>query len=243
MPRYSYTYKTINSLVGKAIHRYDMIQDGDRIAVGLSGGKDSLTLLWALAERRKRIRVHYDLFPIYIDPGFSGGFGGELAETCRQMGFLLTVDKTDHGLVAHSSANRENPCFLCSRWRRKRLFEIADSMGITKLALGHNKDDVIETLFLNICYAGEISTMVPRQAFFRGRFTVIRPLAMVDEQRIRRFASERQFPRFDNPCPSAGVTKRSEIKDMLERLYRTNRKIKGNIYRSMSHVKMEYLLK
>lgn len=243
MSRHSFTYKALNSLVGKAIHRYGMIENGDRIALGLSGGKDSLTLLWALAERQKRVPVHYDLFPIYVDPGFPGSFADGLVDTCRQLGFHLTVDRTDHGIVAHSAENRENPCFLCSRLRRKRLFEIADGLGCTKLALGHNKDDVIETLFLNICYAGEISTMVPRQELFNGRFTVIRPLAMVDENSIRRFAKAQAFPQYANPCPSAGATKRSEIKAMLDGLYRTNRKIKGNIYRAMSHVKMEYLLK
>jgi tRNA 2-thiocytidine biosynthesis protein TtcA len=200
-------------------------------------------LLWSLGERRKRVPVEYDLFPIYVDPGFDGGFGEALASTCREFGFPLTADRTDHGIVAHSASNRENPCFLCSRLRRKRLFEIADRLGCTKLALGHNKDDVIETFFLNVCYAGEISTMVPRQELFDGRFTVIRPLAMVDEKAIRRLAGTLAFPLFNNPCPSAGTTKRSEIKAMLERLYRSNRKIKGNIYRAMSHVKMEYLLK
>lgn len=243
MPRHSYSYKALNSLLGKAIHRYDMIQDGDRIAVGLSGGKDSLTLLWALCERRKRIPVDYDLFPIYVDPGFPGGFGDDLQDFCRQLDLSLTIDRTDHGIVAHSPANRENPCFLCARLRRKRLFEIADAHGCRKLALGHNKDDVIETFFLNICYAGEISTMVPRQTFFKGRFTVIRPLAMVEAAHIRRFATDRRLPCFHNPCPSAGMTKRSEIRTTLEALYRTNRKIKGNIYRAMSHVKPEYLLK
>ncbi len=241
MPRHSYTYKALNSLVGKAIHRYDMTADGDRIAVGLSGGKDSLTLLWALAERQKRVPVDYTLFPIYVDPGFDGGFADALTDTVREMGFELTVERTDHGRVAHSSANRENPCFLCARLRRKRLFQIADRLGCRKLALGHNKDDIIETLFLNICYAGEISTMLPRQAFFGGRFTIIRPLAMVEENSIRRFARERRLPCFANPCPSAGRTKRSEIKHMLETLYRSNRKIKGNIYRAMRHVKLEYL--
>ena len=243
MPRHSYTYKAVNSLVGRAIHRYEMIGDGDRIAVGLSGGKDSLTLLWVLAERRKRIPVDYQLFPIYIDPGFPGGFADDLADDCRKLGFDLIVDRTDHGIIAHSEKNLENPCFLCSRLRRKRLFQLADELVCEKLALGHNKDDIIETFFLNICYAGEISTMVPYQEFFGGRFVVIRPMAMVDEDTIRRFFRSLPFSRHTNSCPSAGRTKRSEIKTMLAELYRTNRKIKGNIYRAMSHVKMEYLLK
>lgn len=243
MPRYTRTYKTINRLVGKAICQYDMIKDGDRIAVGLSGGKDSLALLWTLAERKKRIQVHYDLVPIYVDPGFPGGFGTDLAETCREMGLDLIMDHGNHGPLAHSSENRENPCFLCARHRRQRLFQIAESLGIRTLALGHTKDDIIETLFLNICYAGEISTMVPRQDFFNGRFTVIRPLAMVDETCIRQFSRQQQFPDFVNPCPSSGKTKRSEIRQMLAALYASNSKIKGNIYRAMSHVKLEYLLK
>lgn len=243
MPRHSYSYKALNRLVGKAIHRYDMLHDGDRIVVGLSGGKDSLTLLWSLVERLKRVPIHYDLLPVYVDPGFAGGFGDSLRTFCRQLGVELIVDATNHGMVAHSDANRENPCFLCSRLRRKRLFDIAKQSGCAKLALGHTKDDIIETLFLNICYAGEISTMVPHQVFFNGALSVIRPLAMVDEDSTRQFAVDQRFPQLVNPCPSAGTTKRSEVRAMLESLYRTNPKIKGNIYRAMSHVKMDYLLK
>jgi tRNA 2-thiocytidine biosynthesis protein TtcA len=127
--------------------------------------------------------------------------------------------------------------------RRKRLFEIADELGCNKVALGHHKDDIIETLFMNICYAGEISTMVPCQSFFQGRFTVIRPLAFVGEETIVRFANDRKFPEFINPCPSASHSKRHEIKALLKRLYHSNAKIKGNIFRAMSHVKPEYLLK
>jgi tRNA 2-thiocytidine biosynthesis protein TtcA len=194
LPQHSYTYKKLNSLVGKAIHRYDMISDGDRIVVGVSGGMDSLTLLWALSERGKRVRVHYELFPVYIDPGFAGGFGQRLIETCRQMGHSLVVDRTDHGIIAHGPDNRENPCFLCARLRRKRLFEIADRLDCTKLALGHNKDDLIETLFLNIFYAGEISTMVPRQTFFNGRYSIIRPLAMVEKKIFGDSPTHTDFP-------------------------------------------------
>ena len=233
----------INRGIGQVIHQYDMIADGDRIAVGLSGGSDSLTLLWFLHERRRRIPVHYEICPIYIDPGFEDGFSSVLAQHCLQWGFELRVDTTDHGIVAHSPENRENPCFLCSRLRRKRLFEIADEQNCCKLALGHNKDDLIETLFLNICYAGEICTMVPSQDFFQGKFTVIRPLAFVDAEFIRKFARERQFPSFENPCPTAKLSKRKEIRDLLNQLYLDNSNIKGNIFRSLSHVRTDYLLK
>ena len=230
-------------MLGKAIHRYDMIAPGDRIVVGLSGGKDSLTLMWFLFERLARIPIQYELFPVYVDPGFEGGFSKALQEWCRRQGYPLRVEHTDYGLVAHSPENRENPCFLCSRLRRKRLFEIADELNCSKLALGHHKDDIIETLFMNMCYAGEISTMKPSQSFFKGKFTVIRPLAYAEEDSISRFARSMGFPEFTNPCPSAGVSKRREVKEMLEKLYQSNKKIKGNIFRSMSHVREDYLLK
>ncbi|HUV50061.1 MAG TPA: ATP-binding protein [Anaerolineae bacterium] len=238
-----YIYKMLNRFVGKALHKYNMISDGDRILVGLSGGKDSLTLLTILKERQPRIPIKYELFAVCVDPGFEGGHSKALAGYCDKNGFKLIVEYTDYGILAHSPTNRENPCFLCSRLRRKRLFEIADELGCNKLALGHNKDDIIETLFLNMCYSGEISTMVPSQSFFQGRFTVIRPLAFADENIISRFAGEKGFPAFVNPCPSAKVSKRQEIKTLLRQLYTSNKKIKGNIFRAMSHVNTDYLLK
>jgi tRNA 2-thiocytidine biosynthesis protein TtcA len=220
-----------------------MISDGDRILVGVSGGADSLSLMWLLSERRERIPINYELFAVFIDPGFEGSFAEALKAFCEKLGFSLRVEYTDIGLRGHRSTNRENPCFLCSRLRRKRLFEIADELGCRKLALGHNKDDVIETLFMNICFAGEISTMVPYQTFFQQKFALIRPLAFADDALIRRFSSEQRFPNFENPCPTAKTSKRQEIKALLTQLYRSNQKIKGNIFRAMSHVRLDYLLK
>lgn len=228
--------------MGKAIHAYGMIKEGDRIAVGLSGGKDSLTLVQLLHERRAWAPIGYEIFPIYIDPGFEGGFGPQLVAFCAQKGWPLHYEKTEHGPLAHSAENGENPCFLCARLRRKRLFEIAADLGCRKIALGHNKDDLIETLFLNICYSGEISTMMPAQTFFGGEYTIIRPLAYAEEGKIRRFVQAQGLPRYVNPCPSARMSKRREIKELLERLYRSNPKIRGNIFRSMSNVKLDYLL-
>ncbi len=228
--------------MGKALHDYRMISDGDRIAVGISGGKDSWALLGLLAQLRERAPVRFELFPIYIDPGFDGGPGPVIAEHAGRMGFAVHIETTDHGLVAHSDRNGENPCFLCARLRRKCLFEIAHARGCRKLALAHNKDDLIETLFLNMCYAGELSTMVPCQPFFDGELIVIRPLAYADEDHLRRFAGEMAWPVRANPCPSAGITKRAEIKAMLGRLYAGNDKIKGNLFRALRHVKPEYLL-
>ncbi len=145
-------FKALNRPFGKAIHRYGMIEDGDRILVAISGGKDSLTLHWMLEERLSRIRVGYTLFPVYIDPGFENGFGRELNDFFVENGRSVRIEYTDHGPLSHSDYNRENPCFLCSRLRRKRLFEIADELDCNKLAFGHHKDDLIETLFINMFY-------------------------------------------------------------------------------------------
>jgi tRNA 2-thiocytidine biosynthesis protein TtcA len=234
--------KAVSRAIGRAIHDYDMVSAGDKIAVGLSGGKDSLTLMWVLQERLSRIPIHYSLYAVYVDLGFEKDPAPLIEDYCKEMGYRLQIEQTDYGTLAHSEENRENPCFLCSRLRRKRLFEVADELGCNKLALGHNMDDIIETLFLNMCYSGEISTMVPSQPFFGGKLTVIRPLAFLDGSTINRFAEDRAFPEFENPCPTAKTSKRREVREMLNRLYATNRKIKGNIFRSMSHVKPDYLL-
>ena len=202
MPKHSNTYKAINRAVGKALHHYSMIADGDRIAVGLSGGKDSLTLLEVLSERKARVPVDYVLIALYIDPGFEQSFSTRLHNYCREKGYTVRIDYSDHGIAGHSPDNLENPCFLCSRLRRKRLFELADELDCNKLALGHTKDDIIETLFLNMCYAGEISTMVPLQTFFGGEMTVIRPLAFADENDIGRFAADRYFDRLFGVQPN-----------------------------------------
>jgi tRNA 2-thiocytidine biosynthesis protein TtcA len=236
--------KSLNRAIGKAIHDYAMVRDGERILVGLSGGADSLSLLWMLADRRRRVPVRYELEAAYLDPGFGGPAAGEpLKAFCARLGVPLRVELTDFGIQGHSASNRENPCFLCARLRRKRLFEIAAELGCRTLALGHHQDDIIETLFLNMCYAGEISTMLPAQTLFNGRFTVIRPLAYADKEVIDRFARNRQLPVAENPCPSSKRSRRQAVKQMLQELYRGNRKIKGNIFRAMRNVKSEYLLK
>lgn len=232
-------YKALNRSLGKALHGYDMIREGDRIAVGFSGGKDSWALLHLLTERLPRIPLTYTLFPIHVDLGF--GSGAIIERRVHPMGWQVHIERTDFGIVAHSEANRENPCFLCARKRRQRLFETADALGCNKLALGHNKDDLIETLFLNMLYAGEMSTMLPKQPFFDGRLTVIRPLVYVDAHDLTRLAARMDWPLVENPCPSAGQSKRAEIKQLLNTLYRSNRKIKGNLFRAMRHVKPECL--
>ena len=240
--RLGFVAKEMKRLTGKAIHRQEMIRDGDRILVAVSGGKDSLVLLWILRERLKRIPISYHITAVHVDPGFGGDSAGKMAAFFSTHGFDFRIIESDIGPRAHGPENRENPCFLCSRMRRKLLFEMADTLDCNRIALGHHKDDIIETLFLNIFYGASISTMLPVQELFDGKLTLIRPLYMVDEDLVRRYVETMDFPRIELGCPSDGATKREEIKGMLSGFYRKNRKIKGNIFHALQNVNPEYLL-
>ncbi len=234
--------KRINHAVGRAIHDYDMIQENDRILVGISGGKDSQALLEILFSLKNRAPIHFDIIPVHIDPGFPESFSQELKQYVENKYERVIIENTDFGIVAHSDQNSENPCFLCARLRRKRLFEIAKEQNCKKIALGHNKDDIIETLFINIFYAGKIGTMKPCQSFFNGVLDIIRPLSYVEEKELISFGNQAGLPVFVNSCPSANVTKRQEIRQMLEMMYKNNKHIKGNIFRAMGNIATDYLL-
>jgi len=238
----AYWEKEIRSLVGKAIHRYALIQDGDRILVGVSGGKDSLTLLHLLKERLKRVPIHYELLAVHIDLGFGSGRAEILKDYFEKEGLSYHIEFTDIGNKANSSENRENPCFLCAWERRKKLFQLASRFKCNKVALGHHKDDIIETLLINIFYSGEISTMLPLQSLFKGRITLIRPLSLVEEKMVTRFAREMGLPFGPSGCPSSGKTKRGEVKELIKVLEKKNRRVKGNIFRALSNVKLDYML-
>jgi tRNA 2-thiocytidine biosynthesis protein TtcA len=232
--------REVRRLVGKAISRYDLIHDGDRIAVAVSGGKDSLLLLWLLRERLQRIPIRYNLIAVHVDPGFDAA-ADQLEAFFVKEGFAHHIIRTDHGLRAHGPENRENPCFLCARLRRATLFRKARELDCRKIALGHNQDDLIETLFINICYGGQVATMVPKQPFFGGAVTVIRPLALIPAANAERLCRRLGLPVIGNACPSACTNKRQELRELLEPLFKKNPKVRGNIFHAMSHVNLEYL--
>jgi len=238
----SYVAKEIKRLTGKAIHTMDMIRNGDHVMVAVSGGKDSLALLWLLKERIKRVPIDYRVTAVHVDPGFGANSADQMTSFFLTHGFDFRVIETDIGPKAHGPQNRENPCFLCSRLRRKLLFQTAEEVGCNRMAFGHHKDDLIETFFLNVFYGASISTMVPVQDFFGGKLTLIRPFYLVDEELIRRYAQLMDWPEISLDCPTAGSSKREEIKNMLKHFYRSNRKIKGNIFHALHNVNAEYLL-
>lgn len=234
--------KEIKRLMGKAIQSREMIRDGDHVMVAVSGGKDSLSLLWLLREQIKRAPITYRITAVHIDPGFGADSADQMASFFSTHGFEHRIIRSDIGPRAHSEENRENPCFLCSRLRRKTFFDLAAELGCTKIAFGHHKDDLIETFFLNLLYGASVSTMMPMQEFFQGKLYIIRPLYMIDSDLIRRYVNSMGWSEVELGCPSAGSSKRAEIKDMLNRFYRSNKKIKGNIFHALHNVRPEYLL-
>ncbi|MBW2039657.1 MAG: tRNA 2-thiocytidine(32) synthetase TtcA [Deltaproteobacteria bacterium] len=238
----AYLKGEIRKLVGKAIHQYRLIEDGDRILVAVSGGKDSLVMLKLLHERRYRVPINYELKVVTVDLGYEGGNLELLEGYMKGLRCDYFLKKTQIGPLAHSPLNHENPCFLCARLRRKVIFETAKEVGCNKVALGHNRDDIIETFLLNVFYCGEISTMVPHQVLFGGKLSIIRPLSLVEEGKIRAYAKLHDFPDLHDGCPTRGSTRRREIKFLLGELDRMDRRIKRNIFRALSNVKGEYLL-
>jgi tRNA 2-thiocytidine biosynthesis protein TtcA len=237
-----FVVKEIRHLMGKGIHTREMLDDMDHVLVAVSGGKDSLSLLWLLRERIKRVPIRYRITAAHVDPGFGVDSAGSMESFFTEHGFDYRIARGDMGPKAHGPENRENPCFLCSRLRRKVLFEMAADLGCNKIAFGHHKDDMIETFFLNVFYGASISTMKPVQEFFEGRLTVIRPLYMTPEDIIGRYARVMAFPEIQLGCPTAGSSRREAVKEMLRKFYRTNRKIKGNIFHALHNVQPDYLL-
>jgi tRNA 2-thiocytidine biosynthesis protein TtcA len=231
----------------QAILKHGMLGEGDRVLVGVSGGADSLTLLKLLTGPLLFVPKPEFIVAVYVDMGFEGLNGDQpeqLEKYFQEEGYTYHIERTNIGPLAHSDYNRKaSPCFLCSRLRRKRLFELARDYRCNKLALAHNKDDVIETFLLNIFFGRQISTMIPYQTYFNGEFNLIRPLAYIEESLLKRFAREAELPILENPCPTAKNTKRKYIKDLIKKLDEDHRGLKENIFKAMKHVKPDYLIK
>ncbi len=239
----SFLKKEVNRLVGKCIHTYGLLEHGDRILVAVSGGEDSLVALYFLRQWQKKAPISFSILPVYLDMGFEGDTRAILEDYFSKEGLSYHIEDTNYGILAHSPFNRKkSPCFLCAMLRRKRLFELTHAFGCNKLCLGHNQDDIIETFFLNLLFSGELSTMVPKQVMFKGLITIIRPLAFVPKGKIGALSLELGLPISKNPCPSARKSKRQEVKDLLQGVYKLNPDARGIIMRALSNVKTEYLL-
>ena len=241
--KYSKLFLHLKKWLEKAVLDYKMIEDGDKVLIGVSGGADSFALLDLLDS--KMIYVpSFSFVAVNIDMGFDSTYQShdELEKYLQENNYRYVIEKSDIGNLAHSDFNKKNPCFLCSRLRRKRIYEIAEAEGCNKIAFAHHRDDIIETLLINMFYGREISTMMPNQSIFGGKLHIIRPLAYLKEELVKKYSKERQFPIMKNDCPTSMTSKRVYVKNLLNKLELDNKQIRDNIYKAMSHVKPDYLL-
>ncbi len=223
------------SLCGKAVHGWSMIAHGDHLAVGLSGGKDSLSLLWLLAERRRRVPITFDLTAIHVEMGFHSVDHQALADFCGGLGVDFQVIETDYGPRAHTPENRENsPCFFCALHRRRELFQASARLGCGKLAFAHHQDDIFETFLLNSLFAGHLSTMLPVQPFFGGEIVVIRPLALMSADQTRRFSAHKNLPVQPPCCPSSNLGQRATMRAFLDDMHRQNKRVRASLWHALT---------
>lgn len=230
--------KTLWSPIGKAMHDYNMIENGDRIAVGISGGKDSLTVLNALIRIKKISGIQFEIFPIHIHPVEEGGNYGDIKEYCNKLGVELQVIETSIGESILTNEELKNPCFMCARVRRGLLYKEMKKQNINKLVLGHHKDDIIETFLLNVFYQGNMGVMKPAYYSEEYGLKVIRPLAYVEEKETIRYAKKLRLPILHNDCPyeTSDNSKRLKIKKMIDELSKDSPNIRSVMLNSIKNL-------
>ena len=227
------------SVVRKGVDDYRMISDGDRVAVGISGGKDSLVLLCALAQLRRYYSHPFELEAVTIELGYSEMDFAPVAELCRRLNVPYTRVKTDISHVVFDVRQEVNPCSLCSKMRRGALDNALKARGCNKLALGHHMDDAVETFVMSLLFEGRISCFKPVTYLSRADVTQIRPMIYAGEQRIANLAQEMGLPIVKNACPADRDSKRSEIKQLLKDAETDYPDVKSKIFGAMQRLPIE----
>ena len=204
----------------KAIQEFDLIQDGDKIAVGVSGGKDSVVLLTGLSMLRRFIGIDYELLAVTLDPHFNGEATdySPIRALCEELGVPYTVKDTHIGEIVFDLRKEPNPCSLCARMRRGILHDMAKDAGCGKIALGHHFDDAVQTFLMNLFYGGSIGCFSPKSYLSRKDLTLIRPLVFCAESDIRRAVKKIGLPVVKSGCPADGVTARQDTADLIAAL-------------------------
>ena len=220
------------SRVRQAAEHYDMIQAGDKIAVGVSGGKDSVALLAFLAELRKYNDKHFDIEAITIDMGLGMDYSS-IAQLCERLDVKYNLVKTEIGPIIFDHRKEKNPCSMCSKMRRGALNQAILDRGMNKLALGHHYDDAVETFMMSLIYEGRISCFQPVTDLDRTGIIQIRPMLYLHEKTIDSFVTRNELPIITNRCPVDKYTKREEIKQLVYDLSATYPDLKERIFGAM----------
>ncbi len=227
--------------VGRAINQYNMIERGDKVLVAVSGGKDSLTLLRVLQTRKKWLPIDYTVKAVHVITDYDQKPAvnkEKLAGYFESLGCDYVFKEI---AIAEKNKLTRQDCFWCSWNRRKAIFETAESEACNKVAFGHHKDDIVETILMNMIFNGELSSINPVQPLFKGKIVIIRPLVFLEEKEIDGYVKDLSIPLVKSACPREAGSKRALIKDIVRRLAKEGQDIKSNIIRAPHRVKEEYL--
>jgi len=231
--------KLLLSYTRRAVDDYEMIEGGDRIAVGISAGKDSLTLLYALAQLRRFYPQKFDLIGITVDMGFDGMDFSPIQKFCDELKVEYHVVPTQISKIIFDVRKESNPCSLCAKMRRGALHTAAKELGCNKVALGHHFDDVVETFMLNLFYEGRLGCFQPVTYLSRIDLHLIRPLIYMPEKDVRYFANKVTLPVIESPCPADKKTERENMKQLLASLEKENKGLRYRIFGAIQRGKID----
>ncbi|MBP5599847.1 MAG: tRNA 2-thiocytidine(32) synthetase TtcA [Lachnospiraceae bacterium] len=218
------------SLVRKAVDDYEMINDGDKIAVGISGGKDSLTLLKALSHLKKFYPKKFDLFAVTVDLGFNNLNLDKIKVFCKELDVEYIIVKTDIAQIVFEERKESNPCSLCAKMRKGALNNALKERNINKVAYAHHKDDVIDTMMMSLIYEGRFHTFSPVTYLDKTDLYVIRPLIYMNEADVIGFVNKYDIPVVKSPCPIDKTTKREYVKNLVKQINRENPGVKERMF-------------
>lgn len=223
----------------QAINEYNLIEDGDKICLGLSGGKDSLTLLHILNNLRNFLPQKFELVAVTLNPG--GVDNTPLHKLCEELKIEFHEVQTHIKEIVFDIRKEKNPCSLCANLRRGALNAKAEELGCNKVALGHHKDDALETFFMSMSYEGRINCFSPRSHMDKNGITLIRPMVFIDESMIIRTAKEKNYPIITNPCPADGKTNRQSVKELIKKLDKEIPGFKKNLFKSLQNSEQMFI--
>lgn len=238
-------FRKLRHCVGKAVGDFGLIEEGDRVAVAVSGGKDSNTMLLLLEELRRRAPVSFEIVAVTVDSGYPGFRADIIEQFVVSRGIRCHIEKTDHyELIREKRRPGSSYCSICARFKRGALYDVARSLGCNKLALGHHRDDFIETLLLNQFFVGSLKAMSARMLADDGTTTVIRPLVYATEADIIAFSQDVALPVVCCCCPVCGTAdlQRKRMKDLLSQLEREIPHVKSSLLKALSNVHPRHLL-
>lgn len=227
------------SYTRKAVDEYDMIQEGDHIAVGISGGKDSLTLLYAMQGLRRFYPKHFELSAITVDLGYEKCDFSQVTELCKELDVPYQIVNTDIARILFDERKESNPCSLCAKMRKGALNEAVKKMGCNKVAYAHHKDDIIETMLLSLIFEGRFHSFSPKTYLDRMDLTVIRPMMFVDEMDVIGFQHKYNLPVVKSRCPVDGFTKRQYAKDLVRELNQAHPGAKNRMFTAILNGNIE----